>query len=63
MADEIDCANDIAQAARERAEHAARVAADSIPAGAPGECDFCGEWSGRLVRGACAPCRDKLRLP
>ncbi|CAB4198963.1 hypothetical protein UFOVP1326_9 [uncultured Caudovirales phage] len=33
-----------------------------IPAGAPGDCDFCGEWTGRLVLGACAPCRDKLGL-
>ena len=63
MADEIDCANDIAQGERERTEREARVAAASIPAGEPGDCDFCGEWSGRLVGGACAPCRDKLRLP
>lgn len=34
-----------------------------IPKGRPGECDLCGEWSGRLVRGACAPCRDRYRLP
>jgi hypothetical protein len=31
--------------------------------GAPGECDLCGAWSGRLVRDVCAPCRDKRRLP
>jgi hypothetical protein len=30
-----------------------------IPKGNPGECDLCGEWSGRLINGACAPCRDK----
>ena len=28
-----------------------------------GDCDLCGEWSGRLVNGACAPCRDKWSLP
>ncbi len=31
--------------------------------GKAGECELCGEWSGRLVRGGCAPCRDKYRLP
>lgn len=30
-----------------------------VPAGEPGECELCGEWSGRLVDGACAPCRDR----
>jgi hypothetical protein len=62
MADEIDRANERAEADTERAIAAARKGAD-IPAGEPGDCDFCGEWSGRLVRGACAPCRDKRRLP
>jgi hypothetical protein len=37
---------------------ASRIAA-LIPPGNPGECDGCGEWSGRLVDGYCAPCRDK----
>lgn len=31
-----------------------------IPPGVEGDCDFCGEWSGRLVGGMCAPCRDRL---
>lgn len=31
--------------------------------GIPGECDLCGEDSLRLVRGACARCRDKFKLP
>lgn len=44
-------------------EAAARRAAAAIPAGTPGDCDLCGEWSQRLVNGACAPCRDKYRLP
>ena len=33
-----------------------------IPPGNPGECDMCGEWSGRLIGGACAPCRDLYHL-
>lgn len=37
--------------------------AAKIPKGTPGDCDLCGEWSGRLVSGACAPCRDKYKLP
>ncbi len=31
--------------------------------GQPGDCELCGEWSGRLVEGVCAPCRDKHKLP
>ena len=38
-------------------------AAAKIPPGEPGDCDLCGEWSGRLVNGACARCRDKYKLP
>jgi hypothetical protein len=34
-----------------------------LPEGNPGDCDLCGEWSGRLVKGVCAPCRDKYKLP
>ena len=63
MPDEID----LAQAASERtlalAEAAARARAAEIPAGWPGDCELCGEWSGRLVGGVCAPCRDAHRLP
>lgn len=40
-----------------------REKAAAIPVGHPGDCDLCGEWSGRLVRGVCAPCRDWRRLP
>ena len=63
MADEIDTANALAQAERERAMRVVMALAAAINPGKPGDCDFCGEWSGRLVGGACAPCRDKLRLP
>lgn len=41
---------------------AARDKAQLVP-GKPGDCDLCGEWSGRLVQGNCAPCRDKWKLP
>lgn len=59
--DEIDIANDNAAKDLARREHAARQAANSIPAGHPGDCDLCGEWTARLVEGACAPCRDRYR--
>lgn len=63
MADEIDRANDRAEADTERAIAATRDRAANIPAGEAGDCQLCGEWAGRLVGGACAPCRDKWRLP
>ena len=63
MADEIDRANDLAEATTERAIAEARNQAASIPPGEPGDCDFCGELTGRLVKGACAPCRDTRGLP
>jgi hypothetical protein len=62
MSDEIDIANERAAADTERAIAAARAGA-ALPAGEPGDCDCCGEWSGRLVGGACAPRRDKWKLP
>lgn len=34
-----------------------------IPQGVEGDCDLCGEWFGRLVGGACVPCRTKYKLP
>lgn len=61
MADDIDLAQE-----REEAERQALIDSrhsPQIPPGAPGECDFCGEWCGRLVDGACGFCRDKYRLP
>jgi hypothetical protein len=61
--DELDRANELAEAERANGEAQIRRLAAIIPAGNAGECDLCGEWSGRLVRGACAPCRDKYKLP
>jgi hypothetical protein len=62
MPDEIDVANSIAEDKVLKGVHAIRAKAQAIPAGEPGECDHCGEFSPRLVRGACARCRDKLKL-
>lgn len=61
--DIIDQANDRAATDTANCVATARAQAASIPAGAPGECDHCGEPSGRLVNGNCARCRDKYRLP
>lgn len=58
--DDVDRAND--EAERALAE-ALRHAAKPLAAGEPGDCDLCGEWSGRLVGGVCAPCRDRYKLP
>ncbi len=63
MADDADLANDHVEREEAQRIEFARKAAAQIPAGAPGDCDLCGEWTGRLVGGACAPCRDRRRLP
>ena len=57
MADLADIANEAAE--RERDYLIARAAGD-VPPGPPGECDWCGEWAGRLIVGLCPPCRDAL---
>jgi hypothetical protein len=62
MPDEIDLAQDRERIATDDAIRQVQRRAD-LPAGAPGECDLCGEQSARLVNGACAPCRDKYKLP
>ena len=63
MSDEIDAAQQREQEDTERALGAARERAAKIPVGVPGDCTRCGEPSGRLVGGVCAPCRDKYKLP
>lgn len=60
MADDIDRAQERIETELEAAIKAAR---GDIPPGKQGECDLCGEWSGRLIQGVCAPCRDKYKLP
>lgn len=61
--DVIDRGTETGEQFREAAEQAVREAAALIPAGEAGDCELCGHWSGRLVGGACAPCRDKYGLP
>jgi len=63
MSDIIDDANDKAETLRESIIDGIRNKAADMPKGKPGDCDLCGEWSGRLVEGACAYCRDKYKLP
>ena len=62
MADEADRAGEYTETGTSAAVAAICAAASYIPPGKPGECDLCGEWSGRLVNGACCPCRDKHGL-
>ncbi|MCK5127678.1 MAG: conjugal transfer protein TraR [candidate division Zixibacteria bacterium] len=59
MADEADKGNEIMAEDLERRIAAAR---GDIPPGIEGDCELCGEWFGRLIGGACAPCRDKYGL-
>lgn len=40
-----------------------RRKAQQMEKGVCGDCERCGEFSWRLVGGACAPCRDKFKLP
>lgn len=60
--DDADKADGLIQAREREALAAVQRAAKNIPEGRPGDCDLCGEWSGRLVQGVCARCRDKYRL-
>lgn len=59
MPDEIDLAQEREYIAT---NDALRANARDIAPGIAGDCDYCGEWSGRLIGGACAPCRDRYRL-
>lgn len=61
--DVIDRGNARAEQILDAAIAEVRYQAKAIPAGEPGDCELCGEWSGRLVNGVCAPCRDRYRLP
>lgn len=62
MTDEVDISNDNIQEDIERRVEEVRRNAE-LPPGEPGDCGRCGEWSGRLVNGVCAPCRDRFKLP
>jgi hypothetical protein len=58
MADDVDRT----QEQMERDEEARRPRPYRLPPGHPGECDLCGEVSGRLIEGVCAPCRDRWKI-
>jgi hypothetical protein len=60
--DDADKAEGLIEARQKEGLAAARRAAADMPKGEPGDCELCGEWSGRLVRGVCAPCRDRFKL-
>lgn len=59
MADDADMAQAQGEREWELRQQALRY---ELPQGVAGECDLCGEWSGRLVGGVCAPCRDRHGL-
>jgi hypothetical protein len=63
LVDEHDIASELEAMHRDRAVHYARLEAQRIPAGEPGECTMCGEHKPRLVNGVCAKCRDAYKLP
>lgn len=62
MADEIDIANERCAVDMDKAISVIRNKAKLDP-GSEGECELCGEWMLRLIGGACAPCRDRYKLP
>lgn len=61
MADQLDIAEEYQATMTEAQINLIRQRAEIAP-GTPGECDLCGEWRGRLINGACAPCRDRRGL-
>ena len=61
VGDSFDIAGERSQIATD-AKVAAIRAKEEIEPGRRGACDFCGEHSGRLIDGACAPCRDRYKL-
>lgn len=60
MTDIIDIANEYAAIETESSLAMVRRAAAAIPAGEPGECEECGEYSPRLVERLCARCRERI---
>jgi hypothetical protein len=57
--DEADYANEQAE---KRLAILIKRASKPLVKGVQGDCDLCGEWSGRLVEGVCAPCRDRYKI-
>lgn len=62
MPDIADMAQDIIEQEAERTLQKARTPF-TLAAGEPGECEYCGNGSLRLIDGICAPCRDSRGLP
>ncbi len=60
--DIADEAGEVIEMLERQREENIRKQAAAIPTGSRGDCDECGEPSGRLVEGVCAPCRDALEL-
>ena len=59
--DEIDRANGYAEEMLKRKIDYVSTKA-KMDKGRQGECDLCGEWSGRLINDVCSPCRDRFKL-
>ncbi len=57
MSDDIDHANESSE--RQLTLAIAKRKPFSLDEGKPGDCEICGYWFGRLVDGACVPCRHK----
>lgn len=60
LVETVDIANEHAQLLLDAT---IKAVAKDIEPGIAGECNLCGEFSSRLIRLACAPCRDKYGLP
>ena len=61
MPDDIDAAQEREEELRREA--LAKHTGFQLEAGTQGDCDLCSRWSGRLIQGACAPCRERYKLP
>lgn len=61
-ADPLDQAAEMEAFLEEQTIASIRARANIAP-GVAGECEYCGEHSLRLIKGACAPCRDRKKLP
>ena len=57
--DEADLGNEEAE---RRLTALIKHASKPLRQGTPGDCELCGEWSGRLVDFCCSPCRDRYRI-
>ncbi len=62
MSDFIDQTDEREAVALDALVYAIRNKSTLAP-GVAGDCWRCGEWSSRLVGEACAPCRDRYKLP